>query len=150
MGGELLYWCIKEVAPSKWLTIIVLFIIFKALHSDFILFMLFGKLLHNIWYHKETFFGIFTPKTTHLVIFGITFFSDYLRVWNLHILKRRYWSTFSQNFSFRFGVFWEISSIQNRVLASSRIQFLTGHIRKKVISWARKLQIEFHKKFQKL
>ena len=73
-------WIVKEVAPSKWLTIIVISIIFKALHSDFMLFMLFEKLFHNISYHRETFLEIFTPKTSHLGIFVIMIFQDYLRV----------------------------------------------------------------------
>ena len=67
-------WIVKKVSPSKWLTITVPSIIFKAFHSDSMFFMLFGKLFHNIWYHRETFLGIFTPKTSHLGIFGITFF----------------------------------------------------------------------------
>ena len=46
------YWCISRFTPSKWLTI-WLIIILKEWSTSSYVFMLFGNLLHNIWYKSK-------------------------------------------------------------------------------------------------
>ena len=72
-------------------------------------FMLFGYLVHNIWYQRKMILGFGSFK---LVNFHSQFFWKGFRVWNLEGSTRQYWWFFFTNFKFWFSIILNIHSFE--------------------------------------